>query len=96
MNISDTYSNISNAIGDDRRAIDLILNAMAQLDIQPKVTAMRGGTDGADLSAKGLLTPNFFTGAHNFHLKFEFLPIPSFVKSYQLAERICLLAAQDR
>ncbi|WP_168400435.1 peptidase T [Erwinia amylovora] len=96
VNISDTYSNISNAIGDDRRAIDLIFNAMAQLDIQPKVIAMRGGTDGAALSAKGLLTPNFFTGAHNFHSKFEFLPVPSFVKSYQLAEKICLLAAQDR
>lgn len=94
FSISDIYSNISNAIGEDRRAIDLIFAALAELDITPKVTPMRGGTDGAALSAKGLLTPNFFTGAHNFHSKFEFLPIPSFVKSYQVAEKLCLLAAK--
>lgn len=93
VKISDIYSNISNAIGADRRPIELIFDAMSQLNIEPKVIPMRGGTDGAALSAKGLLTPNFFTGAHNFHSKFEFLPIPSFIKSYQLAERICLLAA---
>ncbi|WP_336797788.1 peptidase T [Erwinia aphidicola] len=94
VSISDTYSNISNAIGEDRRPIELIFEAMKQLEIEPKVIPMRGGTDGAALSAKGLLTPNFFTGAHNFHSKFEFLPIPSFVKSYLLAEKICLLAAE--
>lgn len=92
--ITDTYSNISNAIGEDRRAIDLIFSAMEALDIPPKVIPMRGGTDGAALSAKGLLTPNFFTGAHNFHSKFEFLPVSSFVKSYLVAEKLCLLAAE--
>ncbi|WP_312240662.1 peptidase T [Pantoea sp.] len=94
LTISDTYSNISNAIGDDRRAVDLIFEALKALEIDPKVIPMRGGTDGAALSAKGLLTPNFFTGAHNFHSKFEFLPIPSFVKSYQVAEKLCYLAAR--
>ncbi|MDX5627258.1 MULTISPECIES: peptidase T [unclassified Brenneria] len=93
--VSDTYSNISNAITDDRRAIDLLFAALDKLAIPPKVTPMRGGTDGAALSAKGLLTPNFFTGAHNFHSRFEFLPIPSFVKSYQVALNLCLLAAGD-
>ncbi|WP_428946168.1 peptidase T [Pantoea sp. FN060301] len=94
FSITDTYSNISNAISEDRRAIDLIFSAMEALDITPKVTPMRGGTDGAALSAKGLLTPNFFTGAHNFHSKFEFLPVTSFVKSYLVAEKLCLLAAE--
>ncbi|MEC5341049.1 peptidase T [Brenneria populi] len=93
--LSDTYGNISNAITGDRRAIDLLFAALDKLAIQPKVTPMRGGTDGAALSAKGLLTPNFFTGAHNFHSRFEFLPIPSFVKSYQVALNLCLLAAGD-
>jgi tripeptide aminopeptidase len=55
---------------------------------------MRGGTASAALSANGLLTPNFFTGAHNFHSKFEFLPVDSFVKSYLVAEKLCLLAAK--
>jgi tripeptide aminopeptidase len=94
VGISDTYSNISNALGEDRRAIDLIFSAFAALEIEPKVIPMRGGTDGAALSAKGLLTPNFFTGAHNFHSRFEFLPVTSFVKSYQVAEKLCYLAAE--
>lgn len=91
--ISDTYSNISNAIGEDRRAIDLMFTAMESLGITPKPTPMRGGTDGAALSAKGLLTPNFFTGAHNFHSKFEFLPLRAFEASYPTALQLCLLAA---
>ncbi|MGM3187940.1 peptidase T [Musicola paradisiaca] len=91
--VTDVYSNISNALGDDRRAIDLLFSAMRELSIEPKVTPMRGGTDGAALSAKGILTPNFFTGAHNFHSRFEFLPVPSFIKSYEVALRLCLLAA---
>ncbi|QOV61959.1 peptidase T [Kosakonia pseudosacchari] len=92
--ISDTYSNISNAIGDDRRAIDLLFEAMESLGITPKPTPMRGGTDGAALSAKGLLTPNFFTGAHNFHSRFEFLPLRAFEASYNVALQLCLLAAR--
>jgi tripeptide aminopeptidase len=92
--ISDTYSNISNAITDDRRAIDLIFAALDELNIEPKVIPMRGGTDGAALSAKGLLTPNFFTGAHNFHSRFEFLPLKSFEASYSVALKLCLLAAK--
>jgi tripeptide aminopeptidase len=92
--ISDTYSNISNAVGEDRRAIDLMFDAMESLGITPKPTPMRGGTDGAALSAKGLLTPNFFTGAHNFHSKFEFLPLKSFEASYNVALQLCLLAAR--
>ncbi|WP_182057779.1 peptidase T [Pantoea sp. ME81] len=94
LTINDTYSNISNAIGEDRRAVDLIFAALEQVGVEPKVIPMRGGTDGAALSAKGLLTPNFFTGAHNFHSRFEFLPVPSFVKSYQVAEALCYLAAK--
>lgn len=94
FSISDTYSNISNAITDDRRAIDLIFAALDELAIEPKVIPMRGGTDGAALSAKGLLTPNFFTGAHNFHSRFEFLPLSAFEASYNVALKLCLLAAK--
>lgn len=92
--ITDTYSNISSAIGTDRRAIDLIFAGLKEIGVEPKVIPMRGGTDGAALSAKGILTPNYFTGALNFHSKYEFLPITSFVKSYELTEQICLLAAK--
>ncbi len=94
--VKDIYSNISNAITDDRRAIDLIFAGLDELGIEPKVTPMRGGTDGAVLSARGLLTPNYFTGAHNFHSPFEFLPVSSFISSYELTRRLCLLAAKRK
>ena len=96
VKITDTYSNISSAIGTDRRAIDFIFAGLKEIGVEPKVIPMRGGTDGAALSAKGILTPNYFTGALNFHSKYEFLPISSFVKSYELTEQICLLAAKNK
>jgi len=95
VTISDTYSNISSAIGENRQAIDLIFTALEEIGVTPKVIPMRGGTDGAALSAKGLLTPNYFTGANNFHSKFEFLPVNSFIKSYELTRALCLLAAKE-
>ncbi|CCW63982.1 unnamed protein product [Phytomonas sp. EM1] len=94
MNIEDVYANISNAINGDPTAIELLLDAVRQAGVEPKVIPMRGGTDGAALSAQGLLTPNFFTGAHNFHSPFEFLPVPSFVKSFEVALNIVLLGAK--
>ncbi|CAI0702750.1 peptidase T [Serratia ficaria] len=92
--VTDIYGNISNSLGEDRRAIELIFGALAAHGIPPKVIPMRGGTDGAALSSRGLVTPNYFTGAHNFHSRFEFLPVSAFVKSYQVTRSICLLAAR--
>ncbi|MGI4953786.1 MAG: peptidase T [Janthinobacterium lividum] len=91
--IEDSYGNIDAALGQDRHCVDLVVQAMADMQIQPKVIAMRGGTDGAALSARGLPTPNYFTGGHNFHSRFEFLPVGSFVDAYRVTERICALAA---
>jgi tripeptide aminopeptidase len=91
--VTDTYGNISDSLGDDRRSVDLLLAAMAALDIEPKLIPMRGGTDGAALSARGLPTPNFFTGAYNFHSRYECLPVPAFEKSFEVARMICLLSA---
>ena len=93
--VSDTYRNIHDSLGDDRRSVDLLFAALAALRIEPKLIPMRGGTDGAALSAKGLPTPNFFTGAYNFHSRFEFLPVPAFEKSWQVARMICTLAAES-
>lgn len=92
--ISNTYGNISDSLGSDRRSIELLLAALGELGIEPKLIPMRGGTDGAALSARGLPTPNFFTGAHNFHSRFEFLPIAAFEKSFETAIAICKLAAR--
>ncbi|MCT6867768.1 peptidase T [Gilliamella apicola] len=92
--ITDTYSNIANYLGDDRRSIDLIYQSFELLGIKPNTIAMRGGTDGSALSARGLTTPNYFTGAHNFHSCFEFLPLSSFLKSFEVTMKIIELATK--
>lgn len=76
LKIDDVYGNIAQAMGENTEALDRLYAALADLDIPAKTIAMRGGTDGSALSARGLFTPNFFTGAHNFHSPYEFLPIP--------------------
>lgn len=92
--VSDIYGNIHDSLGEDRRSVDLLFAALDALKIEPRLIPMRGGTDGAALSARGLPTPNFFTGACNFHSRFEFLPVPAFEKSFEVARMICSLAAQ--
>lgn len=97
VDITDTYANIADAVTPDNRiAIDYLFTAMQQLGITPKPFAMRGGTDGSSLSARGILTPNFFTGAHNFHSRCEFLPVSSFEKSCQTILALCGLIAQGK
>ena len=93
--VTDTYRNISTGLARDERAVALLFTAMDELGIEKKVIPMRGGTDGAVLSAKGIPTPNFFTGAYNFHSRYEFLPLPAFERSLKVAMRICHLAATD-
>lgn len=92
--IEDVYSNIADALGTDRRAITLLQAVFAAQGITPKTIPMRGGTDGSALSARGLLTPNYFTGAHQLHSRFEFLPLGPFVKSYQVTEALCRANAE--
>ena len=87
--MEDTYGNIADAITDDNhKAIDYIFDAFKELDIQPKPIAMRGGTDGSFISTKGILTPNYFTGGLNFHSRYEFLPLPSLEKSYEVTMKL--------
>lgn len=93
--LEDVYANIADSIGEDRFPIDAIYQAMENLDITPNTIAMRGGTDGSALSKNGLLTPNYFTGALNFHSMYEFLPLPSFYKSFEMTmELIRIIAAK--
>ena len=89
--ITDTYSNIANYLGEDKRSIDLIYQSFEQLNIKANTIAMRDGTDGSALSAWGLTTPNYFTGVNNFHSCSEFLPLSSFVKSFEVTMRKVLL-----
>ncbi|MBP1886379.1 peptidase T [Sinorhizobium mexicanum] len=93
--VTDTYRNISTSLARDDRAVALLFKAMEELGIEKKVIPMRGGTDGAVLSARGIPTPNFFTGAYNFHSRYEFLPVPAFERSLEVALKICQLAATN-
>ena len=96
LEIEDTYANIDGALGEDRTAVELIFRALAHHGIAPRVVAMRGGTDGSALSARGLPTPNYFTGGLNFHSRFECLPVGAFVDAFRVTESLCRLAAEPR
>lgn len=92
--VADTYHNIGDCLQGDNRSADLLFRALDRLGIEKNLIPMRGGTDGAALSARGLPTPNFFTGAYNFHSRFEFLPVSAFEKSYKTALTLCTLAVE--
>lgn len=93
----DVYANIGNALGEgDQYPVTLMYDAAKALNITPHTIAMRGGTDGSALSWRGLVTPNYFTGALNFHSHAEFLPIPSFRKSLDMTLKIIELAAASK
>lgn len=91
--INNIYSNIENSLV-DMMPVELLYQACRNLNIPINIMPMRGGTDGSALSAKGLPTPNYFTGAHNFHSIYEFLPLRSFEYSWRTTlEIIKILAA---
>ena len=85
--ITDTYGNIADAVND-------IYTAMSELGIKPNTIAMRGGTDGSYISTQGILTPNYFTGGHNFHSNCEFLPLLALEKSCQMTLKLIELIAK--
>ncbi len=77
-----------------KHIIDIAEKAMKNIGLVPKVVPIRGGTDGAQLSFKGLPCPNIFAGGLNFHGRYEFVPIPSMEKATQVIVEIARLAAQ--
>lgn len=83
IEIEDVYDNIADSMNDENKiAVDRLKEIYKKLGIEAKIIPMRGGTDGSYLSKVGIFTPNYFTGAHNFHSNKEFLPIDSFYKSF--------------
>ena len=92
--INDQYYNMREKIEPVPHVVDIVLAAMKECGIPSKVRAIRGGTDGAQLSFKGLPCPNIFAGGLNFHGPHEFLPIPSLQKASALVVKIIELTAQ--
>ncbi len=91
--VKDQYYNMKEKIDPQMHVIDLVLRAMQECNVAPKVRPIRGGTDGAQLSFKGLPCPNIFAGGINFHGPYEFVPIQSMEKAMQVIVKICELAA---
>ena len=93
--VSDQYYNMKEKIEPDAmHVIDVVLKAMQEVGVSPKVRPIRGGTDGAQLSFKGLPCPNIFAGGINFHGPYEFVPIQSMEKAMQVIVKICELVGE--
>ncbi len=91
IEIKDQYYNMREKIEPVMYIIDIAKQAMIDAGVEPKVQPIRGGTDGAQLSFKGLPCPNIFAGGLNFHGRFEYVPIPSMEKATDVIIEICKL-----
>lgn len=89
LNISDTYYNMREKIEPMMHIIDLARKAMYDAEVEPHIKAIRGGTDGAQLSFMGLPCPNIFAGGLNFHGVHEFLPVRNMEKACEVV--ICII-----
>ena len=94
LNLKDSYYNMKEKIEPVMEIVDLAKEAMEEVGVKPMITPVRGGTDGARLSYMGLPCPNIFTGGHNFHGKFEYIPISSMKKAVEVIVKIVELVPQ--
>lgn len=91
--IKDQYYNMKEKIDPQMHVIDIVLRAMQDSGVPPRVRPIRGGTDGAQLSFRGLPCPNIFAGGVNFHGPFEFVSVQVMQKAVDVIVRICELTA---
>jgi len=93
IELRDQYFNMKEKIDPNMHVIDLVLHAMQDCGVAPKVQPIRGGTDGAQLSFRGLPCPNIFAGGVNFHGPHEFVSVQVMEKAMQVIVKICELTA---
>lgn len=96
LTITDQYFNMREKIEPVMHIVAIAKEAMQQAGVEPIIRAIRGGTDGARLSYDGLPCPNIFAGGHNFHGPFEFVPIPSMLKSVEVIINIVQLVGKRK
>jgi len=94
VEMEDQYYNMREKIESQMHVVEIAKEAMEALDIKPIVKAIRGGTDGAQLSFKGLPCPNLFTGGHNYHGRYEYIPVESMYKAVDVIVKIAELTAK--
>jgi len=92
--VKDQYYNMREKIEPVMHIIDIAIQAMKDAGVTPKVQPIRGGTDGAQLSFKGLPCPNIFAGGLNFHGRYEFIPIPSMLKAMDVIVQIARIVGE--
>lgn len=95
VEIKDQYYNMKEKIEPVMHIVDTAKKAMEELGITPLITPVRGGTDGARLSYMGLPCPNLFTGGHNYHGKYEFIPTESMEKAVEVILKIVELYSKS-
>ncbi len=88
LEIKDQYYNMKKMIEPHIHIVEMARDAMEQINIKPLIKPIRGGTDGARLSYMGLPTPNIFSGGHNYHSRFEYIPISSMEKATETILKI--------
>jgi len=93
VHMTDSYYNMKEQILPVFHIVQMAEKAMVECGIEPVIKPIRGGTDGSRLSYMGLPTPNIFTGGHNFHGRFEFIPIPSMEKAVETIVKLIELYA---
>ena len=91
--IKDQYYNMKEKVVPVKHIVDIAEKAMKELDIKPLIKPIRGGTDGCQLSYMGLPCPNIFAGGHNFHGKYEYVPVESMQKAVNVIVKIAELTA---
>ncbi|APG58913.1 peptidase T [Christiangramia salexigens] len=94
IEIKDQYYNMKEKIEPVMHIVDLAQNAMEEVGVKPILKPIRGGTDGAQLSFKGLPCPNIFAGGHNFHGKYEYVPVESMLKATEVIVKLAELTAK--
>lgn len=94
VEIKDQYYNMKEKIEPEMHVIDIVLRAMQESGVTPKVQPIRGGTDGAQLSFRGLPCPNIFAGGVNFHGPYEFISVQSMQKAMDVIINICRIAGE--
>jgi tripeptide aminopeptidase len=93
LELKDQYYNMREKIEPVMYVVDIAYKAMEEAGVTPRVQPIRGGTDGAQLSFKGLPCPNIFAGGINFHGRYEFLPIPNLEKAMKTILNIIKITA---
>ncbi|MDW5290026.1 peptidase T [Formosa sp. PL04] len=95
IDIKDQYFNMKEKVEPVMHIVDLAEEAMKQVGITPNIKAIRGGTDGSQLSYMGLPCPNIFAGGHNFHGRYEYVPVESMIKATEVICKIAELTAKQ-